>query len=158
DGGLRSMCNKLSEEIDRAGVERPGFEELECTPGWTVRELLSVRTWWTEATSVWIEAGLRGEVPETPAPGFTWQQTPQLNGEIVRLLADVPLAELRERLEHGVERVLKLAASLEDHQLLDAGVFEWAGQWPVARWVSVNTTRQYETARSFLRKTLRDST
>ena len=44
---------------------------------------------------------------------------------------------------------------LDDKQLLDANVFGWAGKWPVARWISIKTARQYTTARTLIRATLR---
>jgi hypothetical protein len=47
-------------------------------------------------------------------------------------------------------------ASLDDRQLLGVGTFAWAGKYPVSRWLSINTARQYTTARSFVRRALRD--
>ena len=49
-----------------------------------------------------------------------------------------------------------LAAELDDRELLESAVFEWAGpKYPVRRWLSLNTSRQYETARTLIRRTLR---
>ena len=50
---------------------------------------------------------------------------------------------------------MALIEELEDTELLDVGTFEWAGNYPVSRWISINTARQYTTARSFLRKATR---
>lgn len=33
----------------------------------------------------------------------------------------------------------------------------WAGKWPISRWVSINTTRQYVTARTYIRRAIRIS-
>jgi hypothetical protein len=51
--------------------------------------------------------------------------------------------------------VLSTIDSLSDPELLEAGAFEWAGKWPLARWISINTARQYDTARTFIRRALR---
>jgi hypothetical protein len=35
-------------------------------------------------------------------------------------------------------------------------VFGWAGKWPLARWISINTARQYTTARAYVRQLARE--
>ncbi len=45
--------------------------------------------------------------------------------------------------------------ALDDRELLEVGFFDWAGKWPISRWISLNTARQYTTARSFVRRALR---
>lgn len=65
------------------------------------------------------------------------------------------LLAVRDRLRLGVERVLVTIEALDDRGLLEAGVFGWAGKWPIARWISINTARQYTTARTYVRRALR---
>ena len=36
-------------------------------------------------------------------------------------------------------------------------VVDWAGNYPLSRWISINTARQYTTARTYLRRALRES-
>jgi hypothetical protein len=52
--------------------------------------------------------------------------------------------------------VLATIDGLDDTQLLEVGVFEWAGRYPISRWISLNTARQYTTARTFIRRALRE--
>jgi hypothetical protein len=145
--------SKLRRELD--GVDA-GAGDLQCVDEWSVKELLAVRAWWTESVVSWIEAGRRGEVLPLPAPGYAWNETPRLNADVVAAARSEPLGEIRARLEKGVERVLATIAALDDTELLEAGAFAWAGKWPIARWISMNTARQYTTARSFIRRTLRE--
>jgi hypothetical protein len=44
---------------------------------------------------------------------------------------------------------------LDDRELLEVGAFPWAGKYPIARWISLNTARQYTTARTYVRRALR---
>ncbi len=44
----------------------------------------------------------------------------------------------------------------DDAALLEVGVFPWARKWPIARWISINTARQYQTARTAIRRALRE--
>ena len=59
-------------------------------------------------------------------------------------------------MERGFERVMRTIDSLDDRELLDVGVFGWAGKYPISRWISINTARQYATARTFIRRSLRE--
>ena len=145
--------SKLRAELD--GVDADAGE-LPCVDEWSVKDLLAVRAWWTESVVSWIEAGRRGEALPLPAPGYAWNETPRLNADVVAAARAQPLRKIRARLEKGVERVLATIDALDDRELLEAGAFAWAGKWPIARWISMNTARQYTTARSFIRGALRN--
>lgn len=149
---VTSAFIKLSDELDAAG---PGVARLPCFDDWNVRDLLAVRTWWTERVVDWIEAGQRAQTPITPAPGYGWKETPRLNRDVVEAARRKSIREIRERLRAGYERVLATIDSLDDRELLEVGAFAWAGKNPLSRWISINTARQYTTARTFVRRALR---
>ncbi len=144
---------KLRTDLDEAG---PEAGDLPCVDDWSVKDLLAVRAWWTERVVDWIEAGRAGEHPVTPAAGYGWSETPRLNADIVAAAREESFGEIRERLEAAYRRVLSTIDALDDRELLDTGVFEWAGKWPLARWISINTARQYTTARTHIRRALRE--
>lgn len=151
---VRASYEKLRAELDEAG---PRAGSLPCVEDWSVKDLLAVRAWWPEQVIEWIEAGRRGESPVVPAPGYRWNETPRLNAAIVRRARHESYRSLRSRLERGYERVMATMDSLDDDELLGVGVFGWAGKYPISRWISINTARQYTTARSFVRRALRES-
>ena len=152
---MHDAFGRLVAELDELG---PRGGSLPCTPDWRLRDLLAVRAWWTDSVLEWIAAGKRGEVPVTPADGFRWRETPRLNAEIVRRARRVSFRELRKRLERGFRRVQLAIDRLDDRELLAVGVFEWAGRYPLARWLALNTARQYETARTLIRRARQLST
>lgn len=149
---VHSTYKKLRAELDAAG---PRAGSLPCVDGWSIKDLLAVRVWWTEHVIDWVEAGKRGKRPVTPAAGYRWKETPRLNADVVKKSRRESYRSLRARLEAGYTRTLRTIDSLDDHELLDAGAFGWAGKYPIARWISLNTTRQYTTARTFIRRALR---
>jgi hypothetical protein len=148
---VESSFAKLLRELDEAG---PKVAQLVCVDDWAVKDLLAVRAWWTESVLDWIDAGRRGESPTLPAPGYTWRETPRLNADVVEAARSESFRAIRDRLEKGFSRVLATIDALDDTELLQVGVFDWADKWPVARWISVNTARQYTTARTFVRRAL----
>jgi hypothetical protein len=152
-GLAHSTFEKLQADLEAAG-SRVG--SLPCVDDWSVKDLLAVRAWWTENVIDWIEAGRRGETPITPAEGYQWNETPRLNADVVKATRRESYGSVRARLERGFERVMRTIESLDDRELLGVGVFAWAGKYPVARWISINTARQYTTARTFIRRSLRE--
>ena len=150
---VRASFEKLRVELDAAG---PGIATLQCVDDWSVKDLLAVRVWWTEHVIDWVEAGRRGERPVTPAPGFRWSETPRLNAEAIKKNRRRTYRYIRNRLEKGYQRVMDTIDALGDRELLEVGVFPWAGKYPVSRWISINTTRQYLTARTYVRRALRE--
>ncbi len=148
-----STFEKLRAELDVAG---PRLGSIHCVDEWTVKDLLAVRAWWTENVIDWVEAGKRGECPITPAEGYRWNETPRLNADVVRKSRRDSYQSIRGRLERGYDRVMPAIGSLSDNELLEVDVFAWAGNYPVSRWISINTARQYTTARAFIRRALRE--
>ncbi len=148
-----STFEKLRAELEAAG---PRLGSLSCVDDWSVKDLLAVRAWWTESVIDWIEAGRRGETPITPAEGYRWNETPRLNADVVKAARRESYRSVRARLERGFERVIRIIDALDDTELLGIGVFAWAGKYPISRWISINTARQYTTARTFIRRALRE--
>lgn len=144
---------KLERELDTV---RADTAQLPCVDEWSIKDVLAVRVWWTEHVVDWIEAGPTASL-ELPAAGYRWSETPRLNADIVRACADEPYEQLRSRLRLGVKRVLATIETLDDRALLEPKAFGWSGKWPIARWISINTARQYTTARTFVRRALRQA-
>lgn len=150
---LRTSYSKLHAELEAAG---PDIAELNCVDDWSVKDLLAVRAWWTEHVIDWVEAGRRGERPTTPAEGYRWNETPRLNADIVKKNRRRSYGAVCKQLAQGYQRVMGTIDSLDDKELLEARVFPWAGRYPVSRWISINTTRQYTTARTYIRRAVRN--
>ena len=150
---MQTTYTKLAADLEAAG---PRAGSIHCVDDWSIKDLLAVRVWWTESVVAWITAGRRGEVPITPAEGYRWKETPRLNADIVRQAKRQSYRSIRSRLERGYEQVLRTIDELDDRELLDVGIFAWAGSYPVARWLSINTTRQYTTARTYVRRAMKN--
>ncbi|MEO0478945.1 MAG: ClbS/DfsB family four-helix bundle protein [Planctomycetota bacterium] len=149
--GLSRAFDKLQATLDEAGPRSSG---LLCVEDWSLRDLLAVRVWWAESIADWIEAGRTNTTLDLPAPGYAWRETPRLNDDIVRRSKTDSLRSLRSRLEQAVERVRSQVDELSDRQLLEPGAFEWTGRYALARWISMNTTRQFKTARIYVRRAM----
>lgn len=92
---------------------------------WSVKDVLAHLCEWESMALGWYRAGLRGEVPELPAPGFTWRQTPQLNRAIFERHRDMPLGDVLAWLRSSRREMLGVIASLSDDELFTPGRFAW---------------------------------
>lgn len=126
-----------------------------CVADWTVKDLLAVRLWWTRAVLDWIDCGRHGNNPELPASGYGWNETPRLNAAIVQAAAQLSATQLIDDLDAQYRRLLVTIDELNDAELTQVGQFTWAGNYPICRWLSINTTRQYVTARTHIRRAKR---
>ena len=152
EADLERAYGKFVEQLDAAGPRAGGHP---CVDDWSLKDLLAVRVWWSESVASWAEAGLRGETPETPAPGYRWNETPRLNADTVRRERRTSLRALRERLRTAYPRIREIIARMTDEELLEPGSFAWTGRYSAARLIAMNTTRQYTTANSLIRKAIR---
>lgn len=153
EAAVRAAHAGFVRELER--VEQADAAALPCVERWTIKDVVAVRVAWAEMTRAWIEAGLRGESPPTPAEGYSWRETPALNAAIVAREAATPLPMLRERLDAAVAALLALAAALDDADLLEPHRFAWTRDWSVLRWIALNSASQQSKGRTLLRRALR---
>lgn len=152
----QELCDEIVTAFDRLYGELRGADsalgDMPCVDDWTVKDVLAIRLWWTRTVVDWVEKGRTGAIPVKPAPGYRWNETPRLNAEIVKMSKRRALHAIVTELRRQYRRLLATIDSLDDRELTHVGVYEWAGRYPVSRWLSVNTTRQYVTARKFIRR------
>lgn len=124
---------------------------------WSLKDVLAHVADWAERCEGWCRAGLRGEVPEPPAPGFKWNETPRLNREIYLPRRGHSLARVLSDFEAGHKGLLELARSLDEPALCEPLRFTWTGPtWSVARHIRANTASHYRWASKHFRKWLRE--
>ncbi len=146
---IEAAWDKLNDEL--SGLDAAAANWI-CVDDWSVKDMLAVRLWWTRSVLNWVEAGRRGNVPVTPAKGYRWNETPRLNAAIVNTARKRTFNAIVTDLRRQYRRLLVTIDDLEDRELLEPHVFAWAGSYPIARWLSINTTRQYQTARTYVRR------
>lgn len=113
---------------------------------WTINDLLAHLAEWQRLFLDWHRAGLEGERPPMPAPGFKWSETPRLNRAIWRKHAGRPTGEVRAELESSHAEVLSLAKELSSDELLRAGQFAWTGSNALVTYLAANTASHYRFA------------
>ena len=126
-----------------------------CVDELTIKDILAIRLWWCKAVCDWIEAGRKGIEIALPAEGYTWQQTPALNADIAENSQEIPYNQIIDDLYKVKSEIMRMIDQLDDRELTELNMFSWTDKWPVMRWISVNTSTQFETAAAYIRKALK---
>lgn len=119
---------------------------------WTVHDLVAHLSAWHRLLLGWHAAGERGEEPETPAPGYQWNELGRLNREIRAEHAHRPTAEVRDELEATHAAVLELARSVPEATLMERGRLGWTGSTSLAAYIGANTGSHYRFAKKVLKR------
>jgi len=145
-GALETLLETLSPEQ----MTEPGV-----VGEWSVKDVLAHLVEWEQMCLGWYEAGLRSEVPPLPAPGFKWNQTPQLNQQIYEKHRSQPLDDVLEQFHASHREILKVIQGLSNEELFAPGHYAWTKTNTLGTYMVSNTSGHYLWARKEIRKGFR---
>ena len=91
----------------------------------------------------WYDEGAAGGDPDLPAPGYRWNQTPELNRAIWTRHKDRAWEDVWAEFERSHGRILRIAEACTEEELLEPGHFAWTGNNPVRTYLGANTASHY---------------
>ena len=122
-------------QMTKAGVTRGG---------WSVKDVLAHLVEWQQMNLDWYAAGLRGEKPAMPAPGFTLRDLPRLNQMIYRKHRRRSLQAVLQDYRSYHDRVVELIQTLPDSDLVTLNRFSWTGpSWTLSDYLRASTAAHY---------------
>lgn len=134
-------------QMTKAGVTRGG---------WSVKDVLAHLVEWQRMNLDWYAAGLRGEKPAMPAPGFTLRELPRLNEMIYRKHHRRSLRAVLQDSSSYHDRIVALVEALPDTDLVTLGRFSWTGpSWTLSDYLRASTAAHYLWARTRIRRWMR---
>ena len=122
---------------------------------WSVKDVMAHLIAWEQMCLGWYQAGLRGETPSLPAPGFKWNQTPQLNQQIFEKWRKRPLIEITDQFHASYREILTVIKGLSNEQLFASGQYVWTKKNTLGTYMVSATSSHYLWARREIRKGLR---
>ncbi len=121
--------------------------------GWSVKDVLAHLVEWQQMNLGWYAAGLRGEKPAMPAPGFTLRELPRLNEMIYRKHHRRSLQAILRDYRSYHDRVVALIEALPDSDLVALERFSWTGpSWTLSDYLRASTAAHYLWARTRIRR------
>jgi hypothetical protein len=139
-----SLALLTSRQMTKPGVTRGG---------WSVKDVLAHLVEWQQMNLDWYAAGLRGEKPAMPAPGFTLRELPRLNQAIYRKHHRRSLQAVMRDYYSYHERIVALIESLPDSDLVTLERFSWTGRsWTLSDYLRASTAAHYLWARKRIQR------
>jgi len=121
---------------------------------WSVKDILAHLVDWEQRFIEWYKAGKKGDIPETPAPGYTWRELPKLNQKGYLHHKDETLEKVQEQFEKSYQEITKLVEGMTEQEIFEAKYYEWTGESPLLPWIAANTSSHYNWARRNIRTTV----
>ena len=135
----QEALEKTLEGLSPQQMTQPGVES-----DWSVKDILAHITDWERRMVGWVEESLRGEVPERPAPGMTWEDLDRLNEQTYLANKDRPLDEVLADFHSSYQQALTTVEALTEEDLIDPQRFEWRDGDPMWHMVAANTWWHYK--------------
>jgi len=121
--------------------------------GWSVKDVLAHLVEWQQMNLDWYAAGLRGEKPAMPAPGYTLRELPRLNQMIYRKHHRRSLKAVLNDYETYHQRIVELIESVPEADLITLERFSWTGpSWTVSDYLRASTAAHYLWARKRIKR------
>ncbi|CCF24166.1 MULTISPECIES: ClbS/DfsB family four-helix bundle protein [Leuconostoc] len=127
------------------------IDEVDRTPS----ENLAYQLGWLTAILRWESDELSGKKAEVPAPGYNWGHLGDLYQSFYQTYADMTLEDKIVLLNQRVSEICDMITRLPDEVLFEANQRDWAytkAQWPVWKWLHINTVAPFKTFRTKIRK------
>lgn len=103
----------------------------------------------------WYREGTGGTHPALPAPGYKWNQTPELNQAIWHKHRQKSTKRVLEEFDASYDEILSLVRALPAKKLLTPGIFAWTGKHPLTTYLAPNTCSHYRVATKILKRWLK---
>ena len=148
---IRVERERLEKTLSSVGDEQ--MEEPGVAGEWSVKDVLAHLFDWEQRFLGWYEAGLRGEVPHLPAPGFNWRQLPLLNQQIYEKYHAHPLSDVKIEFANSYQRILEKAQAIPEEEMFTRSLYAWMGpSWSLADFIAASTSSHYRWARTLIRR------
>lgn len=151
----KSVEAKRDELLDTVGslppsrLETPGVQGL-----WSVKDILAHLTAWNNRLLRWDRESEQGLVPETPEPGYAWEELDRLNHDTWLKYKDAPYGETLDGFKTSCAAILERLDGWRDEDLNDTERYSWSRGVPLWVKVGFNTFDHYRTHLDAIRRWL----
>lgn len=122
----------------------------------TPQEMLAYQLGWMHLLRGWDRDEQQGKPVVTPAPGYKWNRLGTLYQSFYNRYRNEPLSALREAFTAAVTELPAWLEGFTDDALFAPGGRGWAAStpanWPVWKWVHINTVAPFKSFRGQIRK------
>ena len=138
---IRSTRAALEDALAR--FDEAALVTAAVTGEWTPKDIMAHVADWERRFLRWYEAGRRGEVPERPEMGMTWDDLDWLNHEVVERSRARSLDDVRAEFAASHRAILDAVTGMDEDELFTVGRYAWTGKYPLLPYLRSNTDEHY---------------
>ena len=150
---LKTEYKKLLDEFKNIPIEKTRTKTLENDI--SICDLISYQIGWGTLLIDWYKKGLKNQLPIMPMEGYKWNQLGSLSKKFYSDYKNFTFYELLVLFDKTVNEIVQIIKSESNKNLYTQGIYKWTGanpRWPLGRWINVNTSSPYKSARAKIKK------
>ncbi len=145
----------LNDFVDSFPEEDKNKEFPKGTMNRNVRDVLAHLHHWHLMMLEWYAVGMKGDKPEMPAKGYTWQTTSELNLKILETYSTMELKKVRKSLDKSFNDVLKIINKHSNEELFEKKRYNWTGTTSLGAYLVSATSSHYDWALKLMKKVMK---
>ncbi len=139
---MKKEHGKLVDQLATLSTEITN-QTSETIENWAVKDVLSHVTAWEQMVVCWYHAGLRGEVPQLPAPGFNWRQIPALNQQIYEAHRLESYDTVKQNFDVSYAEILSVVNEVDNVDLFTPERYAWTNKNTMGTYFVSATSSHY---------------
>lgn len=128
------------------------LDEVDRTPN----QMIAYQLGWMNLLLSWEREEQEGKIVITPTPEYKWNNLGGLYNSFYEEYSKFTLKELCAEFIKKEEEIIKLINNYTDEELFHRGGRKWSSStpsnWPIWRWIHVNTVAPFKSFRTKVRK------
>ena len=154
----KELSDTLTLEFDRLmdeliSIPKNLTRKKELEGNISVSDCIAYQIGWGLLLVNWYECGKKNTMPDLPSKDYKWNQLGDLAKHFYKTYESESFDSLLKKFRQTVEKIKKIIHENTNTQLYTIGVYNWTGdKWPLGRYINVNTSSPYKSARSKIRK------
>ena len=122
----------------------------------TPSQMLAYQLGWMDLIQTWEANEQKGIAQVMPKEGYKWNTMGSLYEEFYKEYSKYALNELIDMFHKSVDDIIKLVDSYTEVELFEQSKRKWSSStpsnWPIYKWITINTVSPFKTFRSKIRK------
>lgn len=150
---IQKTYTLLAKEFDGIPEEKMNIRitEVDRTP----QEMIAYQLGWLNLVMGWEKDELAGKKVITPSPDYKWNQLGPLYQQFYTEYRGYSLQDLRAMFQQSIDKWCAWIEQLSDEELFRPNMRKWTvtnANWPLWKWVHINSVAPFRTFRTKLRK------
>ncbi len=138
-------------DIDESVIDVK-YAQVDRTP----REMIAYQLGWMHLIKKWESDEMAGKKVVTPSENYKWNKLGDLYQSFYINYSDKTLTALIKEFTTDVQTITEWVTRLSYSELFEQGTRKWASStksnWPVWKWVHINTVAPFKSFRGKIRK------